>query len=447
MSPYRTPVKLQTILAALVTAIFVVLPFHAFFSVWLSSFFGHYILFRLWKEFILVVLLVGVFYFLLTDQKLRLRLFGSLLARLMVLYLLFLILKTASGLLSSEVSIKAAGYGLIVDSRLILFFLVCLVLAAKTDLSKLNIHKWILAPAVVVSVFALLQYFVLPYNFLSHFGYGTNTILPYQTINHDTNYIRAISTLRGANPLGAYLVMIISMTLPLLVFAKRKIQKQYLAIGLVLYGAALVVSFSRSAWIGVVISVITILLVGIRNQQKMKILFLGFAVVAAVGFAGSYILRNNTTLDNAIFHTNDNSTIQRSSNEDHASALAAAIKDVVYHPFGEGVGSAGPASAYNSQTKIAENYYLQLAQETGWLGLLLFMLVYAGIGLQLWRQKANPTSLGLFGALVGLSFVALLSHNWTDDTLAYLFFGLSGIVLSPAILKLKQVKTNAPQHY
>jgi hypothetical protein len=32
--------------------------------------------------------------------------------------------------------------------------------------------------------------------------------------------------------------------------------------------------------------------------------------------------------------------------------------------------------------------------------------------------------------LAGLSVMALLMHIWTDDTIAYLWFGLAGILLA-----------------
>jgi hypothetical protein len=39
----------------------------------------------------------------------------------------------------------------------------------------------------------------------------------------------------------------------------------------------------------------------------------------------------------------------------------------------------------------------------------------------------------LLASLAGITFVNLLSHAWTDDTLAYLWWGLAGIALAPII--------------
>ena len=46
--------KLFSIVLALITIVIVLLPFHAFLTVWAASLFGHYTLFRLWKEFLVL---------------------------------------------------------------------------------------------------------------------------------------------------------------------------------------------------------------------------------------------------------------------------------------------------------------------------------------------------------------------------------------------------------
>ena len=101
-------------------------------------------------------------------------------------------------------------------------------------------------------------------------------------------------------------------------------------------------------------------------------------------------------------------------------------------------GSAGPASVYNShKVRIAENYFVQIGQETGWLGFGLFIAINVLLGQALWRRRSDPLALGLFAALLGLSFINLLSHAWADDTLGLLWWGLAGVALAPGILKRK----------
>jgi hypothetical protein len=46
-------------------------------------------------------------------------------------------------------------------------------------------------------------------------------------------------------------------------------------------------------------------------------------------------------------------------------------------------------------------------------------------------------ALGLLAALLGITFVNLLSQAWTDNTLSYLWWGLAGIALSPVLASAK----------
>ncbi|MBX4197063.1 hypothetical protein KW801_00720, partial [Candidatus Saccharibacteria bacterium] len=55
--------KIAQILSWLVVAILILLPFHAFLTVWLSSGLDHYTLLRLWKEFLLLPIALGALYF------------------------------------------------------------------------------------------------------------------------------------------------------------------------------------------------------------------------------------------------------------------------------------------------------------------------------------------------------------------------------------------------
>jgi O-antigen ligase len=90
--------------------------------------------------------------------------------------------------------------------------------------------------------------------------------------------------------------------------------------------------------------------------------------------------------------------------------------------------------------RIAENYYLQIGQEVGVAGMAVFAAINILIGKELWKRRQDPLSKILLATLIGLSVVNMLLHAWTDDTLAYLWWGLTGIALAPAILEPKRKK-------
>ena len=409
--------------------IFFLVPFHAFLTVLISSNFGHYTALRLWKEVLLCVCVIGSVYLLITDHKIR---FHTLSRRLVWLIFGYMILNIVWGLLAlnqHDVTAKALGYGLIVNLRFLAFFLVTWSVALRMSRLRANWQKLVLWPAVGVVVFGILQFIVLPNDFLRHFGYGPGTIVPFETINHNQNYIRIASTLRGANPLGAYLVIPISL-LSVLLLRKGRNWRQ----GLLLAGstAALLFSFSRSAWIGAVLAVVTILIISPLSKNARKIAIGSSVLTLVIAVTLGLSLRHNMRFENFAFHTQTNSEIKHSSNQGHITALKNGLSDARHHPLGDGPGTAGPASVYNNHpSRIAENYFVQIAQETGWLGLIFFLLINVGVGFLLWSRRADPLALSLFASLIGLTFINLLAHAWADDTLAYVWWGLAGIAMAP----------------
>ena len=419
--------------SGLAMVILLLMPFHAFLTVWGASLLGHYTALRLWKEVLLVFCVVGAICLVATDHKIRSH---TLTRRLVWLILGYMLLTVVWGLLAlnqHDVSAKALGYGLIINLRFLAFFLVTWAVALR--MSRLRIHwQWVvLWPAAIVVVFGLLQILVLPRDFLSHFGYGPATIPAFETINNNIHYVRIASTLRGANPLGAYLLIPISLLSILLVRGKRR--QLY---GALLAGALVVefFTFSRSAWVGAVLSIVVVLCLSRlpRRTQRINLVVAGCLVLAAALLTVTF--RHNVRFQNFVLHTQTHSAVSTTSDQGHESALSAGLHDLSHHPLGNGPGTAGPASVYNNHPpRIAEDYYVQIGQEVGWLGLAMFLLIMTGVGYLLWLRRGHPLALSLFASLVGISFIGLFAHVWTDDTLAYVWWGLAGIAMAPDLNK------------
>lgn len=411
-------------------AILLLMPFHAFLTVWLSSLLGHYMALRLWKEALLVLCVIGALYLLATDHKIR---FHTLSRRLVWLILAYMALNIAWGLLAlnqHDVTKKALGYGLIVNLRFLAFFLVTWSVALRLGRLKSNWPRLVYWPAIVVVAIGLLQAFVLPSDFMRHFGYGPNTILPTETINHNANYVRVFSTLRGANPLGAYLVIPISLVV---VWMLRKGRNWSHALFLTAAAVVLFFSFSRSAWVGAALTVAVILFLSRLSAKSQKIAVVAVAVLVVAGAGLTAAFHHNVRFQNFVLHTQTNSAVPTTSDQGHLAAEKAGLRELSHHAGGNGPGTAGPASFYNTghPVRIAENYYIQIGQEVGWLGLLIFLLINAGVGYLLFVRRDDPLALALFASLIGITFINMLSHAWTDDTLAYVWWGLAGIAMAP----------------
>jgi hypothetical protein len=425
--------SLVSILAATVALILVLIPFHAFLTVWASTIVGHYTLLRLWKEILLAVIFTKVAYLVIREGKFSVKSLNQKLVWLIIVYALVNFIWGGVAYHNHYVTSKALGYGLIVNLRFLAFFLVTWFISLKTSWLKDNWQKLVLWPAAAVIAFGLLQ-LVLPINLLSHFGYSLNTtISPYETVNHNLNYIRIMSTLRGANPLGAYLLIPISVLVAMTIRNKRRWQEITLGIAALM---ALYFSYSRSAMLGTALSIVIILALSLKSSlAKRNALIAVVGLVLIFGVIGME-LRNNIQVQNVIFHTQTQSAIKTTSDQGHATALQSGINDLARRPLGTGVGTAGPASVYNNHlARISENYYIQIGQEMGWLGLVLFAAINLIVGYILFKNRKDILSLALFASFIGLVVVNSLSHAWADDTLAYLWWGLAGIAIAQTRLK------------
>lgn len=431
--------RIRRALNSLIIVILLLVPFHAILTVWAASIVGHYTLLRLWEEVLLLLIGIGSVYLLCVEKELRKIIFGSWATKLIALYIGVQLVWGLAAYATHHVDAKALGYGLIVNVRFLLFFLAAWRAALHVPALHTRWPRFVFWPAVVVVVFGLLQYFALPYDFMKHLGYSASTIYPYETINHNVHYIRIMSSLRGANPLGAYMVVVLGVLAAFYLRAKKKqLWHILLGVGGVL---ALVLSFSRSAWIGAVLTGLVLLWLGLRTERARRILLAGVIACGLAAIGAVLAFRNNASFQNAFFHTSDTSTIAVSSNQGHESALKSGVRDILYEPLGRGPGTAGPASVYNDHPgRIAENYFIQIGQETGWIGLALFLAINIVVGKLLWLRRSDPLALGLLAALVGVSFVNLLSHAWADETLAYIWWGLAGIALA------RTVPSESPDH-
>jgi hypothetical protein len=167
----KSSIKYNTLqwTGTLVMLIIFLIPFHAFLSVWVSSLIGHYTAVRLWKEVLLLLAGAGAVYLLITDTKIR---HNTLTRRLVWLILAYIMLNVAWGIIGyqgGDLSAKALGYGLIVNTRFLIFFLIAWAVALRTERLRKNWQKLVIWPAAVVIVFGVLQFSVLPNDFLSHF--------------------------------------------------------------------------------------------------------------------------------------------------------------------------------------------------------------------------------------------------------------------------------------
>ena len=416
----------RTIIGLLV-AIMALIVIHAPLSVFIGSKIPVLALgIKAWKEIVMViaVLLVMIRY-------------GQRLVRdfrrdpLIVLCGLYVVLHIALALPAANGGLAAIA-GLMVDLRYIVYFVLVYVVTRYNPRYRAWLWHTAAIGAAVVLGFLLAQ-FVLPVDFLKYLGYNETTIAPYMLVDMNPAFVRYNSTLRGPNPLGAYAIIVVSVAAAWWLMRMKKLRDRwwlalpafYSVVGLV----AAWVSYSRSALVAAAgsIGLVVVLRFGCRVSRRVWLAGIGIMIACA---AGLYLIRGTEFFHTVIIHDNPATGAHATSNDDHAKSLSAGIMRMAQQPLGAGVGTTGSAAMYGSMPHIIENQYVMVAHEVGWLGLVLFVLIYTLVLRGLWKQRRQWYAVGLWASGVGLVLVGIVLPVWADDTVSIVWWGLAAAVCS-----------------
>lgn len=410
----------------LIVAIGVIL--HTPITVFLSNIFVEQKdLIKSWKEILIFIALVASAVLIFKYKK---KIPEKNLIRLIFIYSVLHIVM----ILFSYQGLLATIAGLMIDLRYVVYFALVLFVISLDKEFKQSFIKFGLIGAGIVTVFAIMQVYILPYNFLEYIGYNKNTIIPYLLVDQNMNYVRINSTLRGPNPLGAYVIIIISLLGTWLVDNHRKLKaKQSFIVSLMMIGAlvALWYSYSRSALLAALLAV-AFLSINRFNFSRKHISIL--AALTLIIASMIFILRDNSFVSHVFLHDNTSITQNTLSNEAHLESVKTGWAIVSTNPFGVGVGSTGSASMRTEDSSmVVENQYLFVAHETGWLGLALFIAIISIIFLRLWKLQKNWLCVSVLASGIGLSVIGFFLPVWADDTVAIIWWGLAAIAFSGGI--------------
>ena len=404
------------------------MPFHAFLSTWAGNTFGGIEAWKSWKELLLVVASAPLVIWLSMKPRRWRGLFADPLAWWIMAFALVLV--SLSIIYLSDNGMNSTLAGLAMTGRYLLGFTLAYVLFAFGDWKWTEIRRYIagylLVVGLVVSIIGIIQVHLLPIDFLSQFGYDKMlTIAPYTLIDQNPEAPRAFATLRGPNDFGAFLMIPLLLTL----VAARKNKWWLAGTGVVLF--ALFESASRSAWLGALIAVVALLAMtygrSIVTSRKWQLGIVGAALLAiSVGIAAVSI----PSVRLEVFHSSpDDSSLTEGSTDQHWQATAGGIERVLANPTGCGAGCAGPASYYGDSPRIAENYYVQIAEETGISGIVLWIGIVVMVLQRLWKHRDDYLARVLIASFIGISAIGLWLHVWADDPLSLTWWLAAGSLL------------------
>jgi hypothetical protein len=480
----------------LVLVLFCLLPFHAFFvTVGTNALVGPgqppLVVLAVWKELLIAVLFViGILELagedvrrwtfqytsiLKTASPWRLALkLGSETWMITALLVLALALSTFHFQLSTFV------FGFKYLFLPLVFFLLLQSLSWEAGFLERKLLPLLALIGGLLALYGILTFF-LSESFFTALGYSAAHSLyspkaPLSAFQYiaGTEIRRIQSTFAGPNQFALWLLLPWSIwllallrSLPRASSDSRCFARDVLLLcNFLLVGAALFLTFSRSAWVAAFVMTFISCLRLLQGSGR-RIVLSTFLVVA-VGATALIAFLASPVLERGL------------SNRAHLERVWMGVTEMFRTPLGHGLGSAGPASNrlqdpcvfYEGAPDISwaasrsdlcifvngvqlqplpterlctcpvltENWYVQVGIELGVLGLLLFLLLIAivlkklvALSYQLSADAMLPApslQLTAFLAFLGISIAALFLHAWEDSAVAYTVWGMVGIALS-----------------
>jgi len=338
-----------------------------------------------------------------------------------------------------------------------------------SDAWKKQVMQLLLMVAVLIGFYGIATLF-FPNSFFTSLGYAPahslyfsdGSLAAFQKIG-ESGMNRIQSTMSGPNQLAMWLLIPLSVLLTAL-FSSRgdyRLQttdnRRWMWLWLCVVLGALFLSYSRAAWIGAAVMGGVVAWTSLQGNPLRNRYAMMAAGVLSIGIALAVMLFPTVLL-------------RLGSTRAHFDRPIEAVHRMIAHPFGMGLGMAGPASSKVSDACVflrpqddpawartlprlcvylgekqvqptdrtcecpfyPENWYLQMGVELGWLGLALFVGLIGMILVRLRRLQSTDGRLQMasFLCFLGIAVGALFLHAWEDAAVAYTAWILAGSVLA-----------------
>jgi hypothetical protein len=332
-------------------------------------------------------------------------------------YVLLVVIMLAWAVISfaySQASLWQSARGLSVDfSGLILLLTIWLWQPTSEQAKKL----------VYVIVGTLLAFAIIsiPEIITNHaFRVWSGHDLEFHFVVQHIPQLRSLTS--GPNPFGTLMVLLSA----LIVWQVRDLRLRY---SLLLFsGFILGLTYARSAWLGVGLMGTGIFFAELK-RRKLAIWPVVLALSILIGVTYGAV-RYHEGVINILSHggsTDEHSkTAQDALDEARNRTFQASI-------FGFGIGTAGPVvygtpeEKKGNFIKITEDWYLQLIEEVGFVGLIVYLALYYEVIKQLFLKNQRI----LAWLTIGLALNAMFLHIWsTDINLNLIFWSVVGLALT-----------------
>lgn len=301
--------------------------------------------------------------------------------------------------------------------------------------------------ATVQAVFGLRQFFTQEVVGSLVLGVASHTAADLGAFVVETpagRWLRAYGTLSHPNMYGTYLAVGLLAAITLFMVARRQRVRISLAAAIAVMGAGLLVSFSRSAFLALLIgSIVMFFFNDVRTRFVRRFasgLVIVIGAVLMIGAVYPDVVAPRITGEGRLESL---SIDERQDQLDDAQALFLA------HPVvGVGMGQM-PVSLSLERPDGREGYYYQpvhsvpvlVTVELGLVGILLWILLVYGIVGRVWKWRlALPESV-FFAGFVAVLTVGLLDHFvWSLWFGQLIFWVMVGMVLSSLTIRENVLK-------
>lgn len=266
--------------------------------------------------------------------------------------------------------------------------MICLLCAYYLTVELITTRTWLVKCSKACVISAVLESIYAAILYFTGSGYTSQAWLDSEMFTSISG--RAVGSLDNPNMLGEYIILILPIAVAMLIGRGEGMRRISAFISIGIMGSCLILTWSRGAWLGLIIAVVVMLF-----MWHSRSLWLVFAGIASIPFLPSILPQSIISRFTSIGNLSDSSTSYRV----HIwHATVNMIKDNVMS--GIGIGEGAWDRLYPLYTFMgveaaphSHNLYLQIWLELGIFGLLAFaaiiFMLYSS-GFTLFSKLSDP---------------------------------------------------------
>ena len=305
--------------------------------------------------------------------------------------------------------------------------------AQMNSVQREKLYRVILYSGLVAAIFGIIQVAFLGNDYLLEAGYAVQDYASFY-INGYYGVPRLLATFASPNDAGAYFVIALLVS-RLVHLRNNHIKKLAQAVILI----ALLLTFSRSAYVALALSLFYMHFVSVAHRRKLfidfKIVALVIACIVAVILALSFIPQYGEMLFTHVFDTASGNNLSLIR---HLEDLYYPLSTVLQNPLGLGFGENGPqALQSNPNANLVESgIYIAMYEFGPLLGLLFFLPVIWMVSVIILNRHDGVSNEQSSCGAVSVAYLVICAvlpvvQNYILPFYSYLFIGLYEVEKSP----------------